>query len=174
MASKLIVGNWKMNCLLKESLDLTKNILKKLKNCPNEVVLCPPFPLLVPIYDTIKESRLTLGAQDCHDQHAGAYTGDVSPVLLKNIGCEYVILGHSERRLNHKEISRSTKKKADSAIKADLKVIICIGETLEQRHSRLEFEIIRTQIRQSIPKVANEKNTIILRPDLGYWKWEKC
>ena len=159
----LIAGNWKMNGLRKGSAALAKEIalnVKKLK--PNaDVLICPPFPLLTTVKKALHGSRVMLGAQDCHVEEKGAHTGDVSPVMLKDVGCNYVILGHSERRADHKETSMLVRKKAKAALKAGLKVIICVGETLEERRAGKAFEVTEKQIKSSVPSEATAFNTVI-------------
>ena len=102
-----------------------------------------------------------VGAQDCHYAEKGAHTGDVSPVMLKNIGCDYVIVGHSERRTNHHETNELIAQKAEAAIKAGLKVIICIGETEKERDSCKTIDVCTKQIMGSVPEISTAQNTVI-------------
>ena len=137
MARKtLIAGNWKMNGLLEDGVALAKGVgaeFKKTGRRDVEVLVCPPFTLLTSVKKAIKGTRIALGAQDCHFVEKGAHTGDVSPYMLKDLGCQYVIVGHSERRSNHGESNEIVYKKAEAAISAGLNVIICIGETEAER-----------------------------------------
>lgn len=159
----LIAGNWKMNGLIGDSASLAKEVainVKKLK--PNaEVLVCPPFTLLTTVKKALRGSKVKLGAQDCHVEEKGAHTGDISPVMLKDAGCDYVILGHSERRTDHKESSALIRQKAKAALKAGLKVIICVGETLAEREDGKAFEVTEKQIRTSVPSEATAANTVI-------------
>lgn len=159
----LIAGNWKMNGLIRDSMSLAKEVasnVKKLK--PNaEVLVCPPFTLLTTVKKALRGSKVKLGAQDCHIEEKGAHTGDVSPYMLKDAGCDYVILGHSERRTDHKESSTLVRQKAKAALKAGLKVIICVGETLAEREDGKAFEVTEKQIRTSVPSEATAANTVI-------------
>ena len=159
----LIAGNWKMNGLISDSMSLAKEVasnVKKLK--PNaEVLVCPPFTLLTTVKKALRGSKVKLGAQDCHIEEKGAHTGDVSPYMLKDAGCDYVILGHSERRTDHKESSTLVRQKAKAALKAGLKVIICVGETLAEREDGKAFEVTEKQIRTSVPSEATAANTVI-------------
>lgn len=159
----LIAGNWKMNGLIGDSASLAKEVatnVKKLK--PNtEVLVCPPFTLLTTVKKALRGSKVKLGAQDCHVEEKGAHTGDISPVMLKDAGCDYVILGHSERRTDHKESSALVRQKAKAALKAGLKVIICVGETLAEREDGKAFEVTEKQIRTSVPSEATAANTVI-------------
>lgn len=159
----LIAGNWKMNGLIGDSASLAKEVatnVKKLK--PNaEVLVCPPFTLLTTVKKALRGSKVKLGAQDCHVEEKGAHTGDISPVMLKDAGCDYVILGHSERRTDHKESSMLVKQKAKAALKAGLKVIVCVGETFAERKAGKAFEVTEKQIKGSVPSEATASNTVI-------------
>ena len=159
----LIAGNWKMNGLINDSASLAKEValnVRKLK--PDaEVLVCPPFTLLTTVKKALRGSKVKLGAQDCHVEEKGAHTGDVSPYMLKDAGCDYVILGHSERRTDHKESSALVRQKAKAALKAGLKVIICVGETLAEREDGKAFEVTEKQIRTSVPREATAANTVI-------------
>ena len=111
----LIAGNWKMNGLKKDARVLSAGLagkFSKLKKPSFEMLICPPFPLLSVAIENVRDSGIKIGAQDCHPSVAGAHTGDVSALLLKNLGCSYVILGHSERRNNYGETDRQVRAKA--------------------------------------------------------------
>jgi triosephosphate isomerase (TIM) len=160
----MIAGNWKMNGLKSDGRKLASAIakrMKKLKKPGFEMVVCPPFPLIGLANDTIKGSGLKLGAQDCHADVSGAHTGDVSPELLKNMGCKYVIVGHSERRTDHGEKDADVKAKAEAAIAAGMGAIVCIGETLKQREAGRAMSVNRKQVQGSLPEGATAKNTVI-------------
>jgi len=160
----LIAGNWKMNGLLEEGVALAKGVGQEFKKTGRrdcEVLVCPPFTLLSAVKKAIKGTRVALGAQDCHFAEKGAHTGDVSPVMLKDLGCQYVIVGHSERRTNHHETNELIAKKAEAAINAGLKVIICIGETEAERDSGKTIKVCTDQIMGSVPAIATAQNTVI-------------
>ena len=164
MARKIMIaGNWKMNGLSADGLELAKAIKAEVKlkkrNC--EFVVCPPFTLLGTIKKALKGSRIVLGAQDCHFDEKGAHTGDISPLMLLDMGCTYVILGHSERRTDHGETDELVCKKAKAAHKAGLKTIICIGETLAQRESGETIDVCSKQILESVPNEATATDTVI-------------
>ena len=164
MARKiLIAGNWKMNGLLADGIDLAKQISAQVKgkkwDC--EFLVCPPFTLLTSVKKALKGTRVQLGAQDCHFAAKGAHTGDVSPVMLKDLGCQYVIVGHSERRTNHGESNELICQKAAAAIEAGLNVIICIGETEAERDANKTIDVCTKQIMGSVPANATAKNTVI-------------
>lgn len=164
MARKIMIaGNWKMNGLLADGVDLAKEIKAEVKlkkrNC--EFVVCPPFTLLGAVKKVVKGSRIALGAQDCHFEEKGAHTGDISPWMLTDIGCSYVILGHSERRADHGETNELVCKKAKAAHRAGLKTIICIGETLAQRENGETIDVCSKQILGSVPEDATAADTVI-------------
>lgn len=155
---KLIIANWKMNCLLSDSAKLARNI-NYTDNC--DVVLCPPFTAIHRATETRKDARIKLGAQDCHYSTKGAFTGDISPAMLRDIGCDYVILGHSERRQHHSETSALVNSKATAAHNAGLIAVVCVGESLEERDNGKTLEILENQIIDSIPDTSTKDNTII-------------
>jgi len=160
----MIAGNWKMNGLKSDSRKLAsalaRHMIKRQK--PGfDMVISPPFPLLAQTAEILKGSGIRLGAQDCHFNPSGAHTGDVSPELLKNIGCKYVIVGHSERRTDHAEKDAIIRSKADAALRAGLTAIVCIGETLQQRDAGRTLSVNRRQLTGSLPAGATAKNTVI-------------
>ena len=132
----LIAGNWKMNGLKKDGLARVKGLANKvtsLNQTKIDVIICPPFTMLAAASQTLKGSKVKLGAQDCHFLDSGAHTGDISASMIKDAGCKFVIVGHSERRINQGERDDTIRRKAEAAISCGLTVIICIGETLNQR-----------------------------------------
>lgn len=159
----VIIANWKMNGLLLDSMQNFKTLRQLINNslvgC--EIILCPPFTLLRDFAEKIPGSGVKLGGQNCHHGENGAYTGEISAKMLVDMTCDYVILGHSERRMWNNEGSEATNKKAVSAHAAKLKTIICVGETQYERDNNLEEVVIREQVINSIPKCSNENNTII-------------
>jgi triosephosphate isomerase len=146
---KLIVGNWKMNGNLK----LLQECLSQWQAAPsfNQVVLCLPAVFLEKAETFIHQPNFHIGGQNCHSQLQGAFTGDTSASHLKEVGCRYVIVGHSERRQGHQETNSMVKAKAEAALKADLIPIICIGETLEQREQRTTLDVLKQQLEESVP-----------------------
>lgn len=161
---KLIAGNWKMNCLVADGTALAKSIaleVKKLGKTNLEFLVCPPFTLLSSVKKALRGAKVALGAQDCHFNTKGAHTGDISPVMLADIGCTFVILGHSERRTDHYETNELVHKKAVAAQAQGLKTVICIGETETQREEGRTIEVCKEQILGSVPPSSTAKNTII-------------
>jgi triosephosphate isomerase len=125
------------------------------------MLVSPPFTLISAVVDAVGSSGVTVGGQDCHMQQKGAHTGDISAWMLKDAGCSYVILGHSERRTNHGETDDVVKAKAQAALGAGLIAIVCIGETLEERDAGRTLEINKRQLHGSLPDGANADNTVI-------------
>lgn len=160
---KIIIANWKMNGLLAESMQNIKHLRMNFLTNPSscDVVVCPPFTLLRDMAEKLPSAGMKLGAQDCHYEKEGAYTGEVSARMLKDMTCSYVILGHSERRQHFSETSEIVKKKALTAIDAKLVAIICVGETLYERDNNLTDIVLREQVIHSIPENANDSNVII-------------
>ncbi len=149
----LIAANWKMNKGIKEAVSFIKNFNKLIKNSKNEIVICPPFTLLNESNKLIKNTNIKLGAQNMHFEEKGAYTGEISPLMLKDAGCEYVILGHSERRQHFNETDDLINKKVKSALKNKLKPILCIGETLKRRESNKTMDVVKTQLENCLNNV---------------------
>ena len=154
---KLIVSNWKMNLNINQARTLTNKLKKiQIKNNLIKNIICPQFILLPIISNIIKESDILLGAQDCHYKKFGAYTGDTSIELLKEVGCKYVIIGHSERRKEHHETNNIIRQKAQLVISEKLKPIICIGESLKERKNNKYLNILEEQLKVSIPHNLDE------------------
>ncbi|WP_029009776.1 triose-phosphate isomerase [Azospirillum halopraeferens] len=161
---KLIAGNWKMNGLKRDGLDLASDLAGRLKGAgavPFDMLVCPPFPLLFPVGEAIADSPLALGGQDCAPQEKGAHTGDVSPAMLVDAGCRFVIVGHSERRQDHGEGDAAVAAKAAAAHAGGLVAIICVGETEAERDAGREQEVVGRQLAGSIPEGATAADTVI-------------
>lgn len=161
---KLIAGNWKMNGLKADGLDLASDLAGRLKGAGPvafDMLVCPPFPLLFLVGEAIADSPLALGGQDCAPKTSGAHTGDVAPTMLKDAGCRFVILGHSERRADHGESDAVVNAKAVAAHKEGLVAIICVGETEAQRDAGQANAVVSGQLAGSIPADATADNTVI-------------
>ena len=159
---KLIAANWKMNKTIDESLSFIKEFKKIIKNAKNaEIAICPPFTSLRALANEIKKSNIKLGAQNMHFEEQGAYTGEISAQMLKEIGCEYVILGHSERREIFNEDNALINKKVAAALKRGLKPILCIGENWEQRARGGTEDIIEDQLLKCLEGIRDIKNLVI-------------
>lgn len=147
MRNKVIAGNWKMNKDVFETADLINGLKKSIIAKNVEVIVCPPFTSLVVAQQLLKGSSIKLGAQDVSVHDDGAYTGEVSVKMLKSVGCEYVIVGHSERRQYFHESNELINQKAKKALAAGMSVIICVGETLEEREKEITDKVITVQIK---------------------------
>ncbi|MBK1841701.1 triose-phosphate isomerase [Azospirillum sp. YIM B02556] len=161
---KLIAGNWKMNGLKADGLDLASDLAGRLKGAGPvafDMLVCPPFPLLFPVGEAIADSPLALGGQDCAPKTSGAHTGDVAPTMLKDAGCRFVILGHSERRADHGESDAVVNAKAVAAHREGLVAIVCVGETEAQRDAGQADTVVSGQLAGSIPAGATAENTVI-------------
>jgi len=163
MRKKVIAGNWKMNMLPNEAIAFIEEFTPLVKDTENEVVLCVPYTDLFYSLMTAQNTNIKIGAQNMHWEEKGAYTGEIAPKMLKSIGVEYVILGHSERRQYFNETDDTVNKKLKAAFEAELKPIVCVGETLEQREAGITAEIITSQTRLALAGLSDEqvKNTII-------------
>jgi len=164
MRKKVIAGNWKMNMNLYESQKLVSEILNGLgKDSKAEVIVCPPFTSLSDVNSLLKSTQIKLGAQNMYYEESGAYTAEISADMLKSVGCEYVILGHSERRLIFNESDDLINKKIKVALAKELKPIFCIGELLEQRESDETMMVITGQIEKGLEGITSDqmKNIIV-------------
>jgi triosephosphate isomerase len=145
-----------MHKTVKEARILAKDLLKKLCSIKQmDLVLCPPFTALAAVYEIIRHSNIKLGAQDTYWQNQGAFTGEISPLMLKDVGCEFVIIGHSERRLLFAETNESVNKKIKAVLEYNLTPIVCIGETLQQRQEGKTFDIVKKQIEEGLSGLSS-------------------
>ena len=163
MRKKVIAGNWKMNKLPNEAIDFIDRLTPLVKDTKNEVVVCVPYTDLFYALLTAQGTNIKIGAQNMHFEEKGAYTGEVSAQMLKSIGVEYVIIGHSERRQYFNETDETVNKKVKTAFKHELKPIVCVGETLEQRDEGTTIDIITNQTKLALEGLTDEQvaNTII-------------
>lgn len=155
MRTPIVAGNWKMNKTASEAADLVDGLKGLLDGVTGvEVVLCPPFTALQAVRERIANTSLDLGAQNMHFAENGAYTGEISGGMLRDLFCHYVILGHSERRQYFGETDVLVNQKAKAAVAAGLKPIVCVGETLEERESDRMKEVVETQVRGSLANLG--------------------
>ena len=163
MRRKVIAGNWKMNMLPNEAIEYIQAFEPMVKNSKAEIILCVPYTDLFYCLLNAQGTNIKIGAQNMHFAETGAYTGEVSGKMLKAIGVEYVIIGHSERRQYYGETDESVNKKIKAAFEYELKPIVCVGETLEEREAGKIEEIITTQTKLALDGLSKEqvKNTII-------------
>ena len=155
---KFIAGNWKMYTTRAQASDLAMVIARDLPSAQStRVALCPPFPWLALVASQIAGSRVELGAQNCHHEKEGAFTGEVSPTMLLDVGCQHVIIGHSERRHGMGEQDAVLNKKAKAALAAGLSVIFCIGELLAEREAGLTESVLDTQLAGGLAGLTDEQ-----------------
>lgn len=160
----LIAGNWKMNGSPASAEALAAELIAHTRNAPQGlpgIALCPPAPLIPAVLAVTKGTPVAVGGQDCHAKEKGAHTGDVSAVLLAELGCRFVIVGHSERRADHGETDAAVKAKAEAALKAGLTPIICVGETEAERERAETARVIARQVEGSVPAASTAANTVI-------------
>ena len=163
MRQNLVAGNWKMNLTYPEGLALVAEITRLAgaaalgSNAP-EIIICPPFPLLHAVGQQLPQgTKFHLGAQNCHQKDSGAFTGEVSAPMLASVGCQYVILGHSERRQYFREDDELLGQKLKAALAAGLKPIFCVGESLDTREADETFDYIGKQLSDGLFHLSNEE-----------------
>ena len=163
MRKKVIAGNWKMNMLPNEAIKFIDDLTPLVNETKNEVILCVPYTDLFYALLTAQNTNIKIGAQNMHWEEKGAFTGEVSGKMLKSIGVEYVIIGHSERRQYFAETDETVNKKIKAAFANELKPIVCVGESLEQKEAGKTEEIVTCQTRLALDGLSSEqvKNTII-------------
>ena len=163
MRRKVIAGNWKMNMLPNEAINFIEEFAPLVKDTNHEVILCVPYTDLFYALLHVQNTNIKIGAQNMHWEEKGAYTGEISAQMLKSIGVEYVIIGHSERRQYFAETDETVNKKIKSALANDLKPIVCVGETLEQREQGVTEKIITIQVEKALEGIsAEDLNKIII------------
>ena len=157
MRKKVIAGNWKMNKLPNEAISFFEELTPLVNNTKNEVVICAPYTDLFYAILSAQNTNIKIGAQNMHWEESGAYTGEVSPQMLKSIGVEYVIIGHSERREYFAETDETVNKKVKAAHNVGLTPIVCVGESLEQRESGNAKNIVTSQVKLGLKDLTNEQ-----------------
>jgi len=159
MRKKVIAGNWKMNNDIAGTQNLITKLISGLSglnyNC--DIIVCPPFTSLSEAFSLLKNTPVKLGAQNVYYEDSGAFTGEISPLMLKSTGCEYVIIGHSERRTIFRETDEMINKKIIKSLERGLKVIFCIGETLEEREKGVTMDIVKRQVTEGLRNISEEK-----------------
>jgi triosephosphate isomerase (TIM) len=159
---KLVAGNWKMNTTLAEAKSLAAAAAHGVgANPAADVAVCPPFPWLLPVAETIKGSAVALGAQDIFFEKKGAFTGEVSPAMLLECGCKYVIIGHSERRHQLHESDEAINHKLHTAIEEGLHVILCVGETLAERDRNLQERVFQRQVQAALAALTPDQMRLL-------------
>ena len=159
----VIAGNWKMNKTIAEAKALISDLIPAVKDAACDVVICTPFTDLATAVEMTKGTNIKVGAQNCHFEKSGAFTGEISAEMLTEMGVEYVVLGHSERRTYFGETNETVNKRTLAALAAGLKPIVCVGEYLEQREQGVTAELVAMQTKIALQGVSEEalKNVII-------------
>jgi len=153
MRKPIIAGNWKLNKTVSAAVSLVKNIENNLSEPEIEVVVCPVYTALTEVGKLLQSSFIKLGAQNVFWENKGAYTGEISPMMLKDVGCEYVIIGHSERRQYFGETNSSVNKKVKASLQSGLKTIMCVGEKLEEREAGNTFDIVKEHVAEGLKDI---------------------
>ena len=157
----LVAGNWKMNGLRSSAAEFTRIVEGAQKLTAVDLMICPPATLLVLLAAAAKGTSVLIGAQDCHAEPSGAFTGDLSAEMLKDAGASAVIVGHSERRSYHKETDADVRAKALAARRAGLCAIVCVGETRAEREGGRALAVVGTQLNGSVPDGATAENLVV-------------
>ena len=157
MIKSIIAANWKMHKTIPEAVTFAKQLKEEFSESGNvDIVIAPPFTALSSIAEVLKDSPIHISAQNMHWEEKGAYTGEISTVMLVDAGCEFVIIGHSERRTLFGETGRMLNKKMHAALKAGLMPIFCIGETLKERESGATFTVLQKQIKEGLNNIISD------------------
>ena len=165
MRKKIVAGNWKMNTNLQEGIELAKAVAAKSVETPENVglIVAAPFTHLCAVAEAVKGSKVEVSAQNCADHEKGAYTGEVSVGMLTSVGCQWTILGHSERRQYYGETDEKLVEKTKLALGAGLKVILCVGENLDEREAGKHFDVCEAQIKNVLYNfTAEDMKSIIV------------
>ncbi len=157
MRKPLIAGNWKMHNNLAETIELLNGLKRELLDFDGvDILACPTYTVLSDAKDILLDSNIKLGAQDLYWEEKGAFTGEISAAMIKDVGCEFVIIGHSERRKYFQETNDSVNKKLNAALTQELTPIVCVGETLAEREEDKTTEVIKDQLAQGLKDVTAE------------------
>ena len=161
MRKKVIAGNWKMNKLASECKDFIDSILSQINTDEKDVIICPTYVSLNEIIYLTKGTNVKVGAQNAHFETSGAYTGEVSCEMIKDIGCEYVIIGHSERRKYFAETDETVSLKVKKAYETGIIPIMCIGESLEEREAGKAFDVLKSQLTNALSGLKIDEKLIV-------------
>jgi triosephosphate isomerase len=156
MRKAIIAGNWKMNNTINEAISLVKELRPMVKDATCDVVICPTFLSLPAVVEECKGSNIIVGAQNMHFEDSGAFTGEVSPAMLKELGVKFVIIGHSERRQYFNETDETVNKKLKAAFAHEITPILCVGESIEHRELGITEEVLALQIKQDLLGIKKE------------------
>ncbi len=163
MRKKIVAGNWKMNMTPASAVELINSLKDRINTTDVEVVVCPPYVCLPAVLDAVKGTNIGVGAQNMHFEESGAFTGEIAPTMLVELGVKYVVIGHSERRQYFAETDETVNKKVLKAIEHNLVPIICVGESLEEREQGITIDLVRLQTKIALKDVKAEdaKNVVI-------------
>jgi len=164
MRKPIIAGNWKMHNKIKEAVELVNGLKRELSSIDTvDIVVCPAFTALSDVRELLIDSNIALGAQDLYWEQKGAFTGEVSADMLKDAGCGYVIIGHSERRQFFHETNETVNKRIKAALSSGLKSIVCVGEVLEEREKGVTFDVVKNHVNGSLAELSKaDMNDIVL------------
>lgn len=156
MRKKIVAGNWKMNMTPASAVELINSLKDKINTTDVEVVVCPPYVCLPAVLEAVKGTHIGVGAQNMHFEESGAFTGEIAPKMLVELGVKYVVLGHSERRQYFAETDETVNKKVLKAIEHNLVPIICVGESLDEREQGVTIDLVRLQTKIALKDVKAE------------------
>ncbi len=164
MRKPIIAGNWKLNKAISEAVELVNGIKERVAGVDIDVIVGPVFTALSEVKKNIEGSNIQLSAQDVYWEEGGAFTGEVAPGMLKDVGCDYTIIGHSERRQYFNETNETVNKKIRASLKAGLKIMMCIGEKLEEREAGNTFDVVKDHLSGGLQDIAaeNVKESIVI------------
>ncbi|MDR1474444.1 MAG: triose-phosphate isomerase [Endomicrobium sp.] len=163
MRKPLMAGNWKMNKTVAEAVSVVKALRSSIADVKDvDVLICPTFTALYAVNSEVKGSNINIGAQNLFWEPKGAFTGEISPAMVKDAGCSYVLIGHSERRQYFGETNETVNKKIKAALAAELIPVVCIGETLKEREDNVTFKVIEKQIKEGLADLTAEQAVIIV------------